>query len=55
MFYSGDREKSEVLSELKNLLPPFMIPGKIYQIDEMPMTKNGKIDRSCLKKQGGIL
>lgn len=55
MFYSGDREKSEVLSELKNLLPPFMIPGKIYRIDEMPMTKNGKIDRSCLKKQGGIL
>lgn len=34
-------------------LPAFMIPGVIRRVDEMPLTKNGKIDRkSLLKLQG---
>ena len=33
---------------LKENLPVHMIPTKIIQMDEFPMTKNGKIDRKKL-------
>ena len=39
---------------LKEKVPPFMIPNKMIQVEEMPMTKNGKIDRNRLKEIGGI-
>ena len=31
-----------------------MLPNKLMNLDEMPMTKNGKIDRNQLKELGGI-
>ena len=57
LFYSGSIEKKELLKKLKNNLPPFMIPNHIIQLTEMPMNKNGKIDRNelrkyCLEKKG---
>ncbi len=36
--------------ELKKLLPPYMMPAKLYLLDSMPHTPNGKIDRVTLKK-----
>jgi amino acid adenylation domain-containing protein len=54
VFYTGDREGKELLSELRDVLPPFMLPNKLMKLDEMPMTKNGKIDRRQLKELGGI-
>ena len=51
LFYSGKEEKKELLCKLKEDLPAFMIPNHLLQVDEMPMNKNGKIDRNELLKQ----
>jgi acyl-coenzyme A synthetase/AMP-(fatty) acid ligase len=44
-FYVGSIEKNELHSIMKNTLPPFMIPGYIRQIEQIILTKNGKLDR----------
>ena len=38
----------EKYEELRETLPAYMIPNIFMQVDEMPMTKNGKIDRNAL-------
>ena len=48
MFYTGETEKDDLSAELKNKLPEFMIPGRTVQIDDFPINKNGKIDRTAL-------
>ena len=52
-FYTGT-ESTGLNEKLKESLPPFMVPNKFFYLEEMPMTKNGKIDRNVLKKTGGI-
>ncbi len=37
--------------ELKKLLPPYMMPSKLYLLEKMPHTPNGKTDRVTLKKK----
>ena len=54
LFYTGGRDKKDLMKELKLLLPPFMLPNAYHPLDEMPMTKNGKIDRKQLKEIAGI-
>ncbi|MBQ7994264.1 MAG: amino acid adenylation domain-containing protein [Solobacterium sp.] len=54
LFYTGSKDKKELLEEMKELLPVFMIPNKAIQLEEMPLNKNGKIDRNALKETGGI-
>lgn len=44
-FYVGSIEKKELHTLMRKTLPVFMIPGFLRKLDEMPMTKNGKIDR----------
>lgn len=53
MFYTGEKDKKELLKELKVILPPFMLPNTINKLEEMPLNKNGKIDRNVLKEYGG--
>ncbi len=48
LFYVGEIAKEELAEQLRALLPSFMVPGAIRQIDAMPLTKNGKIDRTAL-------
>ena len=48
-FYIGDINKADLHHNLKEVLPTFMMPTKIVQASEMPLTKNGKIDRQKLK------
>nr|MCR5515109.1 D-alanine--poly(phosphoribitol) ligase [Lachnospira sp.] len=54
LFVMGDADKKELLEELREDLPSYMIPNKVIMIDEMPMTKNGKIDRNALKQVAGL-
>jgi len=47
-FYVGTIEKAELHAKLKEALPVYMIPGILKQVEKMPLTKNGKIDRKEL-------
>lgn len=48
LFYTGEREKIELMKELRTVLPPFMLPNSLVPVEEMPLNKNGKIDRNKL-------
>lgn len=48
-FYIGNISKADLHSKLKENLPVYMIPNVLMQLDELPLTKNGKIDRKQLK------
>ena len=50
LVYVGAREKEELVASLREALPQYMVPNKTHQIDEMPLTKNGKVDRAALEK-----
>ena len=50
IFYSGRTTIMNLLKEVKNLLPTYMVPEKIVQLDCLPHNLNGKIDRVELKK-----
>ncbi|MDD2980151.1 MAG: amino acid adenylation domain-containing protein [Hespellia sp.] len=47
-FYEGDIDRKEIVRKISESLPPYMVPNKFYQVDKMPLTNNGKIDRKIL-------
>ncbi len=47
-FYIGDISKKDLHAKLRSALPAYMIPTVLVQMEEFPMTKNGKIDRKKL-------
>lgn len=49
LFYTGERDKKNLEKELREILPPFMVPNKTIRLEEMPLNKNGKIDRYALE------
>lgn len=48
LFYVGAVDRDKLFDELKRRLPQYMVPGRIAGLDEMPLNKNGKIDRRAL-------
>ena len=48
LFYTGEKDKMSLMKELRTSLPPFMIPNSLVPVEEMPLNKNGKIDRNKL-------
>ncbi len=48
LFYTGTCEKDALVEQLREKLPQYMVPNKTRQIDQMPLNKNGKIDRNAL-------
>ena len=46
--YEGDIEKKPLAKNLSMYLPAFMVPNVFLQVESMPVTKNGKIDRKVL-------
>ena len=52
-FYIGAIEKDALYVAMKERMPEFMIPGVLRRVDEMPLTKNGKIDRRKLEENAG--
>jgi acyl-CoA synthetase (AMP-forming)/AMP-acid ligase II len=43
-----------ILSFCSDLLPPYMVPSKIFFVEHLPLNLNGKIDRpELLKLIGG--
>lgn len=47
-FYEGGADKKDLTHALMQKLPKFMIPTEFVRVDRMPVTKNGKIDRTGL-------
>jgi amino acid adenylation domain-containing protein/non-ribosomal peptide synthase protein (TIGR01720 family) len=43
-----DKTKDNVIAYLKEHIPGYMIPGIMVQLDEMPLTSNGKVNRKAL-------
>ncbi len=50
-FYVGSLEAKEIIRQLTEKLPRFMIPNIFRRVEAMPITKNGKIDRKALMKE----
>lgn len=53
-FYVGTIDKKELHLRMEKILPIFMIPGMLRQVEQMPLTKNGKIDRKALEAGVGV-
>ena len=49
LYYVGDLEPKDAAVYIKAKLPRYMVPNVIKQLDTMPQTPNGKIDRKLLK------
>ena len=47
-FVSGETTKDVINAELKKVLPEYMIPNIYMEVEQMPLNKNGKIDRQAL-------
>lgn len=50
-FYKGEIEKRELKRKMGEKLPVFMLPNRFCQVEQMPLTKNGKIDRKRLMEE----
>ena len=48
-FYCGRIERRELAAALKEQLPVFMVPGRLHQLEALPVTGRGKIDRRALR------
>ena len=54
-FYTGAASPQEVRGALRAVLPVYMIPGSFFRLDQLPLTKNGKIDRVRLLEEKNCL
>lgn len=50
MIYKGDISEKEVMEQLKNIVPDYMLPNIKIKLDEMPLNLNGKINRKKLQE-----
>lgn len=49
-YLAGDTDKKAVVAGLKEKLPEYSLPNVYKFMEELPLTKNGKIDRKKLKE-----
>lgn len=50
LFYVGDISEKELMQDLKQKLQRYMLPNTIKQLETMPLTATGKINRVLLKE-----
>lgn len=50
LFLETEISKSEINQRLRDLVPDYMLPGKVVCLEELPLNANGKIDRVKLKE-----
>ena len=49
-YYAGRDDKKQILDEMKQKVPEYMVPNILRRIDSLPLTKNGKTDRKRLRE-----
>lgn len=54
LFYVGSIARKDLKEVLRKRLPQYMVPNNTKQLDEMPLSKNGKIDRTALATKARI-
>lgn len=42
---------NDILDEVREILPPYMIPNQVCYLDRLPKNRNGKVDRISLREQ----
>ncbi len=52
-YYAGPIDKKELVPLLKERIPEYMVPNVFVKMEELPLNKNGKIDRQLLAGGGG--
>ncbi len=50
LFLDHNITKEELHLQLENMLPEYMLPGKVIYMENIPLNANGKIDRIRLKE-----
>ncbi len=50
LFLEKNISKEDLNLKLKELIPEYMLPGKVIYIEELPLNANGKVDRIKLKE-----
>lgn len=50
MSTTSPERSQEILREMGNLLPAYMVPSRIISVDDFPTNSNGKIDRLALSR-----
>lgn len=53
-FYKGTLESAEVKNAMRKILPNYMLPNRLYRVEEFVLNKNGKIDRNVLKEMAEV-
>lgn len=51
LFVEGEYTKDWINDRLKNLIPEYMLPGKVICEERLPLNPNGKIDRMKLREK----
>ncbi|MFT5824061.1 MAG: tyrocidine synthetase-3, partial [Crocinitomix sp.] len=51
---STEQNTSELRAYLKELLPEYMVPSYYVQLDKLPLTRNGKVDKRALPSPEGL-
>lgn len=49
LFYTGEAASKEIVLHFRAVLPAFMVPRKLIQLDAFPRLPNGKMDMNSLK------
>jgi len=50
LFIDREMQKEDIRQRLRDMVPEYMIPGKVVVVEAMPLNANGKIDRVKLKE-----
>jgi hypothetical protein len=51
LYYTGYAKEKDVLEKFRAEMPTFLLPARIFKLDAMPLTVNGKINRAELKNR----
>lgn len=51
LFYEGNCTRRDLILGLRKVLPGFMVPRKVLQLESLPRLANGKLDSQALKEK----